>query len=88
MCLGGIIAVLCPPGARFCSFIQHFAARLLFAAVAGELLPDLLKQAPLWMVIGFAVPGDRGVARGSPRSPGYGIGHRHILSWLSRALCD
>jgi ZIP family zinc transporter len=55
MCVGGVIAVFRPPGARFRSFIQHFAAGLLFAAVAGELLPDLHKQAPLWVIIGFAL---------------------------------
>jgi zinc transporter, ZIP family len=54
MCLGGIIAVFRPLGERFRSFIQHFAAGLLFAAVAGELLPDLHKQAPMWVIIGFA----------------------------------
>lgn len=55
MGVGGVFAVFRPPGARVRSYIQHFAAGLLFAAIAGELLPDLHKQAPLWVIIGFAL---------------------------------
>lgn len=55
MFVGGVIAAFRPPGEKFTSFIQHFAAGLLFAAVAGELLPDLHKDAPIWVIIGFAL---------------------------------
>lgn len=35
------------------SNIQHFAAGVVFAAVAGELLPDIHDQAPIAVVAGF-----------------------------------
>lgn len=53
--LGGIFAALRPPGQRVRSFIQHFAAGVVFAAVAGELLPDLHDQTPRVVVLGFAL---------------------------------
>lgn len=39
--LGGIIATFRPPGPRLTSAIQHFAAGVVFAAVATELLPEI-----------------------------------------------
>lgn len=45
-----------PPGERLRSVIQHFAAGLVFAAVAGELLPEITKEhQPLGVVLGFAL---------------------------------
>ncbi len=54
--LGGVVAAFRPPGVRLQSVIQHFAAGVVFAAVAGELLPELMNEAaPLPTVLGFAV---------------------------------
>jgi len=54
--VGGIIAVFYSPGPRLSSSIQHFAAGLVFAAVATELLPEILAAHDrLAMSIGFAV---------------------------------
>ena len=54
--LGGVVAAFRPPGARLRSVIQHFAAGVVFAAVAGELLPELMHEAaPLPTVLGFAL---------------------------------
>lgn len=54
--LGGVIASFRPPGARLRSFVQHFAAGVVFAAVAGELLPQITAgHQPLGVVIGFAL---------------------------------
>jgi len=53
--VGGIIAVFWKPGATIRSLVQHFAAGLVFAAVATEILPDIMHQRdPLATVIGFA----------------------------------
>lgn len=53
---GGLLALLRPPGARVRSSIQHFAAGLVFAALATELLPDIMHQrAPVAVIIGFAL---------------------------------
>ena len=54
--IGGVVAAFRPPGARLQSVIQHFAAGVVFAAVAGELLPELMHEAaPLPTVLGFAL---------------------------------
>lgn len=52
---GGVIAAYRPPGRRVTSYIQHFAAGVVLAAVAGELLPDIVdtQKATLGVVIGF-----------------------------------
>lgn len=52
--IGGAIAAWCAPGDRARSVIQHFAAGVVLAAVAGELLPQMTKEhRPLGVVIGF-----------------------------------
>lgn len=43
MILGAGIAAFRSPGPRFGSAIQHFAAGTVFAAVALELLPDVVR---------------------------------------------
>lgn len=54
--LGGVVAAFRPPGPTTRSAIQHLAAGVLFAVVAGELLPDLMhERAPLATLLGFAV---------------------------------
>lgn len=54
--LGGLVAAIRRPGRRAASAIQHIAAGVLFAAVAGELLPDLLhERAPIPTIVGFTV---------------------------------
>lgn len=49
----GAIAAFRPPGAKVRSFVQHFAAGVVFAAAASELLPDIVhKKSPLAVMIG------------------------------------
>lgn len=54
--LGGVIAAFHPPGARLRSSVQHFAAGIVFAAVALELLPDIMhERSPVAAVVGFVL---------------------------------
>ena len=53
--VGGVIAVYRAPGAQMESNIQHFAAGVVFAAVAAELLPDIHEREPEVVVLGFAI---------------------------------
>ena len=56
MILGAGIATFRSPGPRTGSAIQHFAAGTVFAAVALELLPDVVRtHAPLSTVAGFTI---------------------------------
>ena len=53
---GSVVAVNTRPGPSLVSAIQHFAARVVFAAAAGEILPDVMHRgSPLATVIGVAV---------------------------------
>lgn len=42
--IGAVLAILRPPGPLTTSAVQHFAAGVVFAAAAGEILPDILEQ--------------------------------------------
>jgi ZIP family zinc transporter len=53
--VGGTVAVYRAPGPQMESNVQHFAAGVVIAAVAAELLPDVHDRAPLVVVLGFAV---------------------------------
>lgn len=54
--LGGALAALRPPGAKVRSAVQHFAAGLVFAAVAVEILPGMIhERKPVAAFIGFAI---------------------------------
>jgi ZIP family zinc transporter len=53
--VGGLIAIYRPPGPQMESNVQHFAAGVVFAAVAAELLPDIHSRAPLVVVVGFTI---------------------------------
>jgi ZIP family zinc transporter len=53
--VGGVIAVYRPPDPQMESNVQHFAAGVVIAAVAAELLPDVHGRAPRIVVLGFAV---------------------------------
>jgi ZIP family zinc transporter len=54
--LGGVVAVVWTPSPRFRSYIQHFAAGIVFAAVAVEVLPDVVhREQPFAAAVGFAV---------------------------------
>ncbi|WP_348608155.1 ZIP family metal transporter [Halobaculum rarum] len=53
--VGGVIAVYYPPGPQMESNIQHFAAGVVIAAVAAELLPEVHGRAPQIVVLGFAI---------------------------------
>ena len=52
--VGGAVAVYRAPGPQMESNVQHFAAGVVFAAVAAELLPDVHDQSPVVVVAGFA----------------------------------
>lgn len=54
--VGGIIATIRPPGPRLQSYIQHITAGIVFAAVAGELIPEIKEErAPLPVILGFGI---------------------------------
>ncbi|MGM9319646.1 ZIP family metal transporter [Deinococcus aquaticus] len=54
--VGGVVAAYRAPAERTRSFVQHFAAGVVFAVVAGELLPEITAgHQPLGVVIGFAL---------------------------------
>ena len=54
--LGAVIATLRPPGPRMRSALQHFAAGVVFAVVAVELMPDIIRQhKPVPVIIGFTL---------------------------------
>lgn len=53
--IGAIIAALRPPGPMVRGATQHFAAGVVFAAAAGELLPDIMHRgSPVGAFVGFA----------------------------------
>jgi ZIP family zinc transporter len=52
--ISGAVAAIRPPGRRATSGIQHFAAGVVFAAAAIELLPGVLHQRPGVAIAGFA----------------------------------
>ena len=53
--IGALIVVFRTPSEALVSGVQHFAAGVVLAAVAGEVLPELRERGPLWLiVIGFA----------------------------------
>jgi len=53
--LAGVVATIWPPRARVTSAVQHFAAGVVFAAAAIELLPELLRHSPVATILGFAL---------------------------------
>lgn len=53
--VGGLIAVYRRPGEQMESNVQHFAAGVVFAAVAAELLPDVHTRSPAVVIVGFAL---------------------------------
>lgn len=54
--VGSYTAAIRRPGPKMTSGVQHFAAGVVFAAVAAEVLPDLKAQGHLWAVVaGFTV---------------------------------
>lgn len=73
MALGGVVALLRPPSAKLRSYIQHFAAGLVFSAVAVEVLPDLMHyHLPGWAAFGF----------------GLGAGTMLLIRWLTDAKSE
>jgi ZIP family zinc transporter len=54
--LGSAVAAVRQPGPSVTSAVQHLAAGVLFAAVAGEILPDLKhQQSPIAVIVGGAL---------------------------------
>ncbi len=52
---GAIAAAFYTPRPTVRSSIQHFAAGVVFAAVAGEVLPEVRDQGPIAVIIGFTL---------------------------------
>lgn len=48
---GAIVAAYIRPGPIVASAIQHFAAGVVFAAAAGEVLPSVKHKAALWPIV-------------------------------------
>lgn len=56
MVVGGLAAAVRAPGPRLRSAVQHLAAGILFAALAAELLPDLVHRRLPWVTLaGFTL---------------------------------
>ena len=55
MALGGGVAYIKIPGPKTTSWVQHFAAGVVFAAVALELLPKVVGQSKWLLSAGFAL---------------------------------
>lgn len=54
--VGGVVAAFRPPSAALRSGVQHVAAGVLFAALATELLPDVVHRRMPWVtLVGFAL---------------------------------
>ena len=53
--IGSTVAAWRPPGEKTIVGIQHFAAGVVFAAVAGEVLPDIRDQALVPVLVGFSL---------------------------------
>lgn len=52
--IGSIVSVVRPPDRKTTSAVQHFAAGVVLAALAGEVLPDLRGEGSLiWAISGF-----------------------------------
>ncbi|MBN8905889.1 MAG: transporter [Rhodospirillales bacterium] len=56
---GALVATLTKPSAVLVSAIQHFAAGVIFAAAAGEILPDVMHGGSAWPTV---IGGTIGVA--------------------------
>ena len=66
--VGAVIAALRPPGPTLRSAIQHFAAGVVFTAVALEVLPEVAEQPLVDAVLGVSA----------------GIGSMLALRWIER----
>ena len=56
MIIGGSVAAFRPPRPTLQSYLQHFAAGVVFAAAAGEVLPEIMHTgSPIPLIIGFAL---------------------------------
>ena len=80
LAVGGTVAAFWKPGPTLRSAIQHFAAGVVFAVVAVELLPDIRRGgSALWVGIGFSI----GVAGmlGLRRLSGEGERERQQEGW-------
>jgi ZIP family zinc transporter len=77
--VGGVVAVYRPPEAQMESNVQHFAAGVVIAAVAAELLPGIHGRAPQVVVLGFAlgVATMLGIHRLSKRIEKRGVGGQY-----------
>ena len=49
--IGAVVAVNARPGPTLVSAIQHFAAGVVFAAAAGEILPDVMHRGSPWATV-------------------------------------
>lgn len=67
--LGGVAATLREFGDGFRSCVQHFAGGVVFAALAVELLPEMIREhSPIAVILGFVL----------------GVGLMLLVKWLAR----
>lgn len=86
MVAGGAFAAYRPFGQGARSLVQHFAAGVVFAAVAGELLPDVMEEhRPIAVVIGFAAGialllGIRQATEAGPEARAAGVSRGFVIA--------
>jgi ZIP family zinc transporter len=91
--LAGVIAAVTRPGERVTSAVQHFAAGVVFAAAAIELLPPVLRENPRVAIAGFAAGiavmfGMRAVTERLEARPHTGPGRRFPLGFAGATAVD
>ena len=91
--VAGIIAAVTRPTERITSAVQHFAAGVVFAAAAIELLPRVLHQAPSVAIGGFAAGiavmfGMRAITDRLERRPSAGPTRRLPLGFAGATAVD
>jgi zinc transporter, ZIP family len=91
--LAGLIAATARPGERVTSAVQHFAAGVVFAAAAIELLPRVLREDPWVAIGGFAAGiavmfGMRALTDRLERRPGGGQTRRLPLGFAGATALD
>ena len=89
--IGGVLAAHFPPGPRIRSIFQHVAAGVVFAAVAGELLPEITAMHDVTGVPSAShrdcADAGRAQAHGAGRGAGRARSHPKGSSLLSASTC-
>lgn len=88
--IGAIISVVRPPGPRFVSGVQHFAAGVVTAALVGEIMPELKAEGHVWWaVLGFVLGAALVLALGAyGRRAEAAAASAHVNAGLGEALVE